>query len=371
VAVVSGWLDTAAPPAEAAEGESRWAWVKPLLSPKIVTGFVIMAVFILAAVFGPVLWTKNPSTLSNATLQSPTAAHPLGTTATGQDVLAQLLAGARVSLEVGFASAAIATVIGMIVGIVGGYLAGVTDEVLSFVSNIFLVIPTLPLVIVISGYLPSKGDLSVTLVIALTGWAWGARIQRAQTLSIRKRDYISAARATGEGLWRIVIYEILPNEMAIVVTGFLGTVIFAILTQAGLAFLGLSSVSEWSWGTMLYWAQSGEALQVGAWWWFVPPGLCIALVGTALALINFGIDEFINPRLRTGGAAASPSAKRQGLSRFRPRAAAVENGPVAPTAFQAGAVGEDDDFTAVDGVMAQPANGAEEGLPADRHERRA
>lgn len=353
MAVVTGWLDTAEAASEAAEGESRWAWVKPLLSPKIVTGFVIMAIFILGAVFGPILWTKDPSALSNTTLQGPTAAHPLGTTATGQDVLAQLLAGARVSLEVGFASAAIATVIGMIVGIVGGYVAGVTDEVLSFVSNIFLVIPTLPLVIVISGFLPSKGDLSVTLVIALTGWAWGARIQRAQTLSIRKRDYISAARATGEGLWRVVMFEILPNEMAIVVTGFLSTVIFAILTQAGLAFLGLSSVSQWSWGTMLYWAQSGEALQVGAWWWFVPPGLCIALVGTALALVNFGIDEFINPRLRTGGAALPSSPKRRGLSRLFPHAATGESGAVAaaasPGAYEAGAISEDDDFTVVDG----------------------
>ena len=110
---------------------------------------------------------------------------------------------------------------------------------------------------------------------------------RAQTLSIRKRDYIEAARATGEGTWRILLWEILPNELAIVTASFLFTAIFAILTAAGLAFLGLANVSEWSWGTMLYWAQNDSALQAGAWWWFVPPGLCIALVGTSHRPIEF------------------------------------------------------------------------------------
>jgi peptide/nickel transport system permease protein len=333
MAAIAGPFDVA--DVEQAEEESRWAWASPLRSPKILAGVAIMAVFILAATFGPMLWTINPSALSLATLEAPSWAHPLGTTATGQDVLAQLLAGARVSLLVGFLSAAIATVIGMVVGLVGGYVGGLTDEVLSVFTNVFLVIPTLPLVIVISGYLPSKGVVSLTLVIALTGWAWGARVQRALTLSIRRRDYVSAARATGERLWRIIMHEILPNEMAIVVSGFLFTVIYAILTEAGLAFLGLSNVTEWSWGTMLYWAQNGEALQAGAWWWFVPPGLCIALVGMALALINFGIDEFVNPRLRNQGGAP---AKR---GRGRPGA---QEAPDGPPPFVAS---DDDGFTEV------------------------
>jgi peptide/nickel transport system permease protein len=310
-----------------------------LRSPKIIAGFVILAVFILAAIFGPILDRTDPSALSNAILQGPSAAHPLGTTMTGQDVLSQLLVGSRVSLFVGFVSAAIATVIGMVVGIAGGYISGITDEVLSVFTNIFLVIPTLPLVIVISGYLPNKGSVSVTLVIAITGWAWGARVQRAQTLSIRRRDYVTAAKATGEGINRILLWEILPNEMAIVVAGFLFTVIFAILTQAGLAFLGLSSVSEWSWGTMLYWAQNGQALAAGAWWWFVPPGLCIALVGTALALINFGIDEFVNPRLRTAGIPVRQVARR------RAREAELQASTTPPS--RAGFVNPGETFTSV------------------------
>jgi peptide/nickel transport system permease protein len=310
-------------------------------SKKILAGVGIIALFVLVAIIGPMLDRTNPSALSSEALQGPSAAHWLGTTATGQDVLAELLAGSRVSLLVGFLSAALATVIGMVVGIAGGYIAGMADEVLSVVTNIFLVIPTLPLVIVISGFLPNRGALGVTLVIAVTGWAWGARVQRAQTLSIRRRDYVTAAKATGEGIMRILLWEILPNEMAIVVAGFLFTVIFAILTQAGLAFLGLSSVSQWSWGTMLYWAQNGQALEVGAWWWFVPPGLAIALVGTGLALINFGIDEFVNPRLRTAGTAVPRrswrKAQRQG----------DRHQLLSTTLASAASVAPGDDFTAV------------------------
>ena len=135
--------------------------------------------------------------------------------------MAQLVDGSRSTLIVAFLAASIATVVSIIVGLAGGYLGGVSDELLSVLSNVFLVIPTLPLVIVLAGYLPNRGDLSVTLVIALTGWAWGARVMRAQTLSIRKRDYIEAARATGEGTWRILLWEILPNELAIVTASFL------------------------------------------------------------------------------------------------------------------------------------------------------
>ncbi|HTT91175.1 MAG TPA: dipeptide ABC transporter ATP-binding protein [Acidimicrobiales bacterium] len=293
----------------AAMPSQRWGWVGGLRSGKILAGLAILGFFVLVAIFGPIIDHTNPSALSPQSLEPPSAAHWLGTTQAGQDVFAQLLYGARVSLLVGFAAAAIATFVSLLVGLAAGYLGGTTDEVLSALSNIFLVIPALPLVIVLAGYLPNKGTLSVTLVIAVTGWAWGARVLRAQTLSIRKRDYIEAARASGERSLRVIFAEILPNELAIVASGFLFTVIFAILTEAGLAFLGLSSVTTWSWGTMLYWAENNEALQVGAWWWFLPPGLCIALVGTGLALINFGIDEFVNPRLRTTRIATKAAGK--------------------------------------------------------------
>jgi peptide/nickel transport system permease protein len=295
------------PPVPERRRHSAW---RALLAPKIAAGLGIIAFFVLLAIFGPLIDRTNPSTLSSAVLQAPSVHHLLGTTESGQDVLAQLIVGARVSLLVGFVAGAIATAFSLLVGLLSGYLGGVSDDLLSTLSNIFLVIPTLPLVIVLAGYLPNKGALSVAIVISVSGWAWGARVQRAQTLSIRRRDFIEAARIAGESTMRIILFEILPNEWAIVATNFLFTVIFAILTEAALAFLGLANVSEWSWGTMLYWAQTDSALQVGAWWWFVPPGLCIALVGTGLALVNFGIDEFVNPRLRVAGIATRSAAKQ-------------------------------------------------------------
>jgi peptide/nickel transport system permease protein len=278
-------------------------------SPKILIGFALLLLFVLVGIFGPLIDTTDPSASTIAILQPPSSAHWLGTTQTGQDVLAQLIDGTRTSLVVGFAAAALATALSLIVGLSAGYLGGAGDEMLSALANIFLVLPALPLVIVLAGYLPSKGSLAIAVVISITGWAWGARVLRAQTLSFRRRDFVEAARVAGERPLRIIFAEILPNEGAIVASIFLGTVIFAVLTQAGLAFLGLSNVSVWSWGTMLYWAQNDQALQAGAWWWFVPPGLCLALLGTSLALINFGIDEFVNPRLRAAGAGAKKAAK--------------------------------------------------------------
>jgi peptide/nickel transport system permease protein len=293
-------MSVATPAIEAQPPQAR-RWRSVLRSKKTMAGLIIIGFFILIAIIGPWIAPDNPSTTGAAPLAAPSAAHLLGTTQTGQDVFSQLIVGARISMLVGFVAAAIASLLSIVVGLAGGYFGGLIDEVLGVLSNVFLVIPSLPLVIVLAGYLPSRGSLSVAVVISVTGWAWGARVIRAQTLSIRRRDYVEAAKATGESTVRILFVEILPNELAIVAANFLGTVTFAILTQAGLAFLGLSDVSTWSWGTMLYWAQSAQALELGAWWWFVPPGLCIALVGTGLVLVNFGIDEFIDPRLRAGG----------------------------------------------------------------------
>lgn len=272
-----------------------------LRSPKITVGLVILGFFVLLAIVGPYVAPYNPSALSPASLAGPSSAHLLGTTQTGQDVLSQLLVGTRPTLLVGFIAGAIATALSVIVGVSAGYLGGTAEEGLSMLSNIFLVIPALPLLVVLTSFLHGAGSFVIAVVISVTGWAWGARVLRAQTLALRRMDYVEAARATGERSWRIILFEILPNEGAIVASSFLFTVLFAILTEAALAFLGLVNVTQWSWGTMLYWAQANEALTSGAWWWFVPPGLCIALVGTGLALVNFGIDEFINPRLRAAG----------------------------------------------------------------------
>ena len=268
---------------------------------KTMAGLVILAFFTVLAVVGDAIAPYDPSATSPIGLQSPDGDHLLGTTSLGQDVLSQILVGTRGVLWVAFLAGLVASALSVIVGVTAGFLGGTGDELLSLVSNIFLVIPALPLIIIVTGLLPSAGGVTVALIIAFTGWAWGARVLRAQTLSLRKRDFIEAARANGESTWRIIFFEILPNLTAVIASGFIGTVIFAMLSEITLAFIGVTDISDWNWGTILFWAQSNQALAMGAWWWFVPAGLCIAAVGTALTLINFGIDEFVNPRLRTTG----------------------------------------------------------------------
>jgi peptide/nickel transport system permease protein len=283
-----------------------------LRNGKCVTGLAILAVFAVLAVIGSWIAPYDPSATSRDILQPPSAAHWLGTSHTGQDVFSQILVGARGVLLVGLVAGVGATVLAVLVGVSAGFLGGVADEVLSALSNIFLVIPALPLIILITGQLPDAGGLTVAIVLAATSWGWGARVLRAQTLSLRKRDFVEAARAGGESTWRIVWFETLPNLTAVIASSFVGTVTFAILSQITLAFIGVTSISDWNWGTILFWAQSNQALARGAWWWFVPAGLCIALLGTAFTLINFGIDEFVNPRLRSVGVSAR-AIRRRGI----------------------------------------------------------
>ena len=187
-------------------------------------------------------------------------------------------------------------------------------------ANFFLVLPALPLLIVIFGFLPpSSGDndLLIGLIIAITGWAWGARVLRAQTLSLRSRDYVDSARIIGERGWRVIGLEILPNLLPIVASSFLFTVLYGVGTYTALAFLGLINPEHWSWGSMLFEAQNSDAELSGYWWWYIPPGLMVAFLGTSLALLNFGIDEFINPRLRAAGLTRRRARKAggQGLPR--------------------------------------------------------
>ncbi len=304
----SSLMEEAPAPARAVEPQAaprrrlpvldRLANTSALRSWKIRFGLGIIGFFALVAVFGPLLLHTDPEAFSADVLAPPSAAHWLGTTQTGQDIFAQLVVGTRATMVVGFLVGFVATLLSVIIGLTAGYFGGLIDEVLSLLINIFLVIPALPLVIVIAGYIPVRGPLPVAIVISLTGWAWGARVLRAQTLSMRKREFVEAARASGETTFRIIFAEILPNEIAIVFSSLIFTILYAILAEIGLEFLGLSDVTVISWGNILYWAANNQALLLGAWWWIAPPGLCIALLGAGLAFINFGIDEITNPRLR-------------------------------------------------------------------------
>jgi peptide/nickel transport system permease protein len=267
-------------------------------SPRMLGGIIILLVFVIVAIFGP-LFAHNPNAFVGPALHGPSAKFWLGTTQTGQSVLAQLVLSTRNTLVVGFAAGLLATVVALAIGVGGAFAGGTSDDVLNLLTNIILVIPALPLIIIVAAYLKSNGLGPTILVIAVTSWAGSARVLRGLTLSLRNRDYVAASRVSGERAWRIVVVELLPNLMAYIISCFIFTVIFAILTQAGLAFIGLESPDTLTWGNMLYFAENDQALSSGAWWWFVPPGLCIALIGTGLALINIGLDEVLNPRLRT------------------------------------------------------------------------
>jgi peptide/nickel transport system permease protein len=324
-------------------------------SPKVIIGLVILIVFAIVAIIGPIIepyspnaihlsWLKivcqqgpyacistpNPITHvsgTNLALEvpfGPSASHPLGTTLLGGDVWSQLLASTRPTLVVAFLAGLVATALSILVGVSAGYLGGNADEGLSLLSNVFLAIPGLPLLIVLATYVPGA-DTSVIvigLIVALTGWAYGSRVLRAQTLSLRNRDFVEAARVSGESRLRIILAEVMPNLLPIIASSFLFTTLYAIGAYISLAFLGLAGVptssppGPWNWGIMLEQVFDNGAVTSGYWWWWVPPGICIALVGTALALLNFGMDEFINPRLRAAGLSRK-SARKAGIS-FRP-----------------------------------------------------
>ncbi|WP_371202598.1 ABC transporter permease [Microbacterium sp. BWT-B31] len=277
---------------------------------KSLVGLVILAFFTLLAVFGPWVAPYDPNAIDlEARNSPPSPAHWLGTTHLGQDVLSQIIIGSRDVMFVGFAAGVLGTILAVVVGVTSGYIKGAGSEALSALANVFLVIPALPLIIIITSNFDDPSMILIAFVLAITGWAWGARVLRAQTMSLRNRDFVQAARANGEPLWRIIAVEMLPNLMAVIASSFVGTVTAAILTQTTLAFVGVTPITRWNWGTILFWAQSQNAFPE-RWWWYLPAGLCIALVGTALALLNFGIDEYVNPRLRSAGKRARALRKK-------------------------------------------------------------
>lgn len=258
-------------------------------------GLILLAAIILMAIVGPWL-VGDPLAFVAKPHQPPSSEYWFGTTGQGQDVFAQTICGARMTLFVGFIVGLIVTFVGALVGVGAGYAGGRTDDGLTLLINVFLVIPGLPLAVVLAAWLP-PGPASLVFALAVTGWAWTARVLRAQTLAIRGKDFVKASVVAGETPLRIVLREILPNMASLLASTFVGTTIYAIGAQVSLEFLGLGDVGAVTWGTNLYWATNDQALLTASWWTFVPTGLGVALVGFALAMINFGIDEVTNPRL--------------------------------------------------------------------------
>ncbi len=278
-----------------------------LSNRKAAIGLSILLFFSFLALAAPLLTRTDASRRSGMPHEAPSLEHPLGTTRRGQDVLDQLIVGARTTIGVGVAAGTMATVLAIVFGMASGYFGGWVDDILSLLINIVLIIPALPLVIVLASFLDKPGPVTIALVLGFTSWAWGARVIRAQVLSLRSRDFVAAAQIIGEPAWRILFVEILPNMISLVVSGLIGATLYAVVAMVGLEFIGLGDANSITWGTMLFWAQNNSALLTGAWWTFIPPGIAIALLGFSFAMINFAIDEVTNPRLRVEKVAKVPA----------------------------------------------------------------
>jgi peptide/nickel transport system permease protein len=279
-------------------------WLSLLLeNPKSRFGLVLIGFMIVVAVIAPWISVNNPTDFNLlATRQAPSWHHLFGTTDQGSDIFSQVVVGARRSLLLGAAAGLLATALAATLGITAAYAGGLVDEGVNFVTNLFLVIPPIPLLVVVSGYLKSRGTGTMIIVLALVLWAFEARILRGQALSLKNRDFVLAAKAAGESNRRIVFGELMPNMISRIAAAFVLVFYVALLIDAGLEFLGLGDQATTSWGVTLYWAQTNSTVLQGEWWPFFFPGAALALTVLGLVLILAGVDEVSNPQLRTAWA---------------------------------------------------------------------
>jgi peptide/nickel transport system permease protein len=274
-------------------------WSRLLLTNRqSLFGLVLLTCVVAAAVFAPLIAHNSPTELVGLPGQAPSRAFPFGTTDQGYDVFAQVVWGARTSLLIGASAAVISTTIAVFFGLLAAYSGGWIDDVINLLTNVFLVIPALPLLIVLQTFLPSRGPVVMILILGLTTWALEARVLRSQALSLRNRDFVRAAKVAGESTLRTVFGEVMPNMISRIAAGFLFVFYLSILFEAGLEFLGFGDVNKTTWGVTMYWAQNNSAVLQGEWWHFFFPGLALAITVAALVFINYGIDELSNPRLR-------------------------------------------------------------------------
>ena len=268
-------------------------------SKKARVGIILVALYVLVAIFAPLIAPHDPTDSSFPPLAGPSSTNWLGTNTSGQDIASQLIYGTRVSLIVGLFGGLLATALALLIGMISGYAEGtIVDDILSFVTNVALVIPALPLIITIVSYSEVRGVALIVGVIAITSWAGAARAKRAQIITLRNRDFVTAAKFAGEGTFRIVFREIMPNMTSLVAASFVGAATGAIGAEAGLAVLGLGDSQSVSWGTILYQANAQGAIAQGLFLWLFAPGLALAILITALSFVNFGVDLLSNPHLR-------------------------------------------------------------------------
>ena len=273
-----------------------------LRNPKSRLGLLMVAFVIVVALIAPLISVSHPTDFNLlAARQAPSWHHLFGTTDQGSDIFSQVVVGARRSLLLGAAAGALATAVAAILGITAAYTGGIVDEVVNFLANVFLTIPPIPLLVVMSGYLKTRGLWTMVVVIAAVLWAFEARILRGQALSLKSRDFILASKAAGESTPRIVFGELMPNMISRIAAAFVLVFYIALLVDSGLEFLGLGDMGATSWGVTIYWAQVNSTVLQGEWWPFLFPSLALSFTVLGLVLLLAGIDELSNPRLRTEG----------------------------------------------------------------------
>ena len=265
---------------------------------KAATGTILLLVFVLIALFPWVIARDSPTVDAYRPHLGASAAHLLGTNAYGQDLFAQVVWGTRNVLIISVVVGLAATGVAVLIGIAAAYLGGVWDGTLSVLTDVLLVIPLFPLLIVIAAYAHGGTTLVLIAAITLTSWSYTARQLRAQALTLRNRDYLEAARVRGERKLYIIVVEVIPTMTSLIVASFLTNALYAVLLSSSLQFIGLGDPNTVSWGTTLYWAENNAALQTGEPLWAIAPGACIALLGAAFALLNYAFDEIGNPALR-------------------------------------------------------------------------
>src|SRR5438874_3177656 len=284
--------------AEAEQGRLWDVWRAISRNRKAMVGVLLLLVFVVLAIFPGQIAPDDPTAQIYQPALGPSWHHLLGTTGRGEDVFSQLVWGTRLSLVIALAVGALATALSVLIGVSSAYLGGIADGILSLITDVILVLPIFPLIIVIAAYRKNSGLFTLIVVLGALGWSYGARQLRSQTLSLRTRDFLEAARVRGERKLYVIVFEILPTMTSLIVASFLGAALYAVLFAAGLQFIGLGDPNSQSWGTMLYWAENNEALGAGMVYWAIMPGVCVALLGAAFALLNYAFDEISNPALR-------------------------------------------------------------------------
>ncbi len=263
------------------------------------TGLVIIFVFMLVGAIGPWLVDYQPLAFGGVedVLQPPSAEHWLGTDDMGRDVFSALVAGSQVSLIVGLMATAISMLIGTIIGILSGFAGGRTDSLLMRFTDVFLVLPWLPLMLVLAALL-GPSIWNIIFVIGITGWAGTARLIRGQTLAVKERQFVERARALGGGGMHIMLHHLLPNVFPLIFANTILITAVSILSETTLSFLGMGDSTRPSWGMMMHFAFESGATSTGAYWYILPPGLCVLLLVLGFTLMGYAFDEIFNPKLR-------------------------------------------------------------------------